>query len=122
MFPGYLFASFDLAEMHRQVRHAHGVIGIVQFGGRYPTVDEEALVQLRDRIGAAEVKELNYELSQGDQVKILEGAFVGLEAGVTQVLPAKERVKVLVDFFGGRVQVEVEHASVLLQVAHPLAA
>jgi len=108
--------------MHRQVRHAHGVIGIVQFGGRYPTVDEEALVQLRDRIGAAEVKELNYELSQGDQVKILEGAFVGLEAGVTQVLPAKERVKVLVDFFGGRVQVEVEHASVLLQVAHPLAA
>jgi hypothetical protein len=54
MFPGYLFASFDLAEMHRQVRYAHGVIGMVQFGGRYPMVDEEALVQLRDRIGAAE--------------------------------------------------------------------
>jgi hypothetical protein len=48
MFPGYLFASFDLAEMHRQVRYAHGAIGIVHFGGRYPTVDEEALVQLRD--------------------------------------------------------------------------
>ena len=74
------------------------------------------------RIDAAEVKELNYELSQGDQVKILEGAFVGLEAGVTQVLPAKERAKVLVDFLGGRVQAEVEHASVLLHVAHPLAA
>src|SRR6202008_1357728 len=33
MFPGYLFALFELAEMHRQVRYAHGVSGIVQFGG-----------------------------------------------------------------------------------------
>jgi len=122
MFPGYLFARFELAEMHRQVRYALGVIGIVQFGGRYPTVDEEALVQLRDRIGVAEVKELNYELSKGDQVKIVEGAFMGIEAMVTQILSAKERVKVLVDFLGRRMEADVEHGSVLLQVAHPLAA
>src|SRR6516225_11676502 len=51
MFPGYLFARFELAEMHRQVRYAHGVSGIVQFGGRYPTIGEETLVQLRDQIG-----------------------------------------------------------------------
>jgi len=108
--------------MHRQVRYAHGVSGIVQFGGRYPTVAEEALAQLHDRIGVAEVEELNYELSQGDQVKIVEGAFVGIEAVVTQVLPAKERVKVLLDFLGRQMEADVEHASVLLQVAHPLAA
>jgi transcriptional antiterminator RfaH len=122
MFPGYLFARFDLAEMHRQVRYAHGISGIVQFGGRYPTIDEEALVHLRDQIGVAEVKELNYDLSRGDQVKIVEGAFVGIEAVVTQVLPAKERVKVLVDFLGRQMEAEVEHGSVLLQLAHPLAA
>jgi transcriptional antiterminator RfaH len=122
MFPGYLFAHFALAEMHRQVRYAHGVSGLVQFGGRYPTIDEETLAHLRDHIGVAEVKELNYELSKGDQVKLVEGAFVGLEAIVTQVLPAKERVKVLMDFLGRKVEAEVEHASVLLQVAHPLAA
>jgi transcriptional antiterminator RfaH len=122
MFPGYLFARFELAEMHRQVRYAHGVSGIVQFGGRYPTVDEEALAQLRGCIGVAEVKEVNYELSQGDQVKIIEGAFVGIEAVITKVLPAKERVKVLLDFLGRRMEADVEHGSVLLQVAHPLAA
>jgi transcriptional antiterminator RfaH len=122
MFPGYLFAHFELAEMHRQVRYAHGVSGIVQFGGRYPTIEDRALAQLREYSGAAEIKELNYELSQGDQVKVVEGVFVGLEAVVTQVVPAKERVKILMDFLGRKVEAEVEHTSVLLDVAHPLAA
>src|SRR5580658_9275398 len=35
MFPGYLFARFELAEMHRQVRYTHGVRGIVRFADRY---------------------------------------------------------------------------------------
>jgi transcriptional antiterminator RfaH len=122
MFPGYLFAHFELGEMHRQVRYAHGVSGIVQFGGRYPTIEDRALEQLREYSGAAEIKELNYELSQGDQVKIIGGVFVGLEAVVTQVIPAKERVKILMDFLGQKVEAEVEHVSVLLDVAHPLAA
>ena len=122
MFPGYLFAFFELAEMHPQVRYAHGVSGIVQFGGRYPRIGEETLAQLRDHIGGAEVKELNYELSQGDQVKIIEGAFIGLEAMVTQVLPVKERIKILMDFLGRQMEVEVHCSAVLQQVAHPLAA
>jgi transcriptional antiterminator RfaH len=122
MFPGYLFASFELGEMHRQVLYAPGVSGIVRFADRYPTVDEGALAQLREHIGGAEVKELNYKLSQGDDVEIVEGAFVGLEAVVTQVLPAKERVKVLMEFLGRKIEAEVDRASVLRQTVHPLAA
>jgi transcriptional antiterminator RfaH len=122
MFPGYLFARFELAEMHRQVGYAHGVTGIVRFGGRYPTINEWALVQLQDHTGRAEVKEVDYGLSQGDDVKIAEGAFAGLEAVVTQVLPAKQRVKVLMDFLGRKMEAEVESSSVLRQVTHPLAA
>jgi transcriptional antiterminator RfaH len=122
MFPGYLFARFELSEMHRQVRYAHGVSDIVQFGGRYPTIEDRALAHLREQTGAAETKELNYELSPGDPVKVVEGAFVGLEAVVTHVVPAKERVKILVDFLGRKLEAEIEHASVLLEVAHPLAA
>src|SRR5271157_1485528 len=90
MFPGYLFARFELAEMHRQVRYAHGVSGIVRFADRYPTIEEGALAQLRGHTGTAEVKELSYDLSEGDQVQIVGGAFVGLEAVVTKVLSTKE--------------------------------
>ena len=122
MFPGYLFARFELSEMHRQVQYAHGVSGIVRFADRYPTIEEGTLAQLRDNTGAAEIKELSYELSQGDQVKIVNGIFGGLEAVVTQVLPAKERVKVLMDFLGRQIEAEVERSNVLPQVDHPLAA
>ena len=122
MFPGYLFARFGLSEMHRQVRYTHGVIGIVRFGDRYATVEDGVLAPLRDHTDFAEVKEMNFELSQGDWVKVTEGAFVGLEALITQVLPAKERVKVLMEFLGRNVEAEVEQANVLPQVVHPLAA
>jgi transcriptional antiterminator RfaH len=122
MFPGYLFARFWLSEMHSQVRYAHGVIGIVRFGDRYPTIEERALAPLRDNTDFAEIKELNYELSQGDRVNITDGAFLGLEAVVTQVLPTKQRVKILMEFLGRNVEAEVEQEDVLLQVAHPLTA
>ncbi len=114
--------AFELAEKHRQVRYAHGVSGIVRFADRYPTIEETALAQLRDYANGVEIKELSYELSQGDQVKIVEGAFFGLQAVVTQVLSAKERVKVLMDFLGRKMEAEVDSSTVLRQVAHPLAA
>jgi transcriptional antiterminator RfaH len=122
MFPGYLFARFELTEMHRRVRYAHGVSAIVRFADRYPTIEDAVLTQLRQQTGVGEVKQLGYEVSQGDQIKIIKGAFAGLEAVVTQILPVKERVKVLMDFLGRKVEAEVQHSSVLRQVAQPLAA
>jgi transcriptional antiterminator RfaH len=122
MFPGYLFARFELVEMHRQVRYAHGVSAIVRFADRYPTIDQGAVEQLRAHTGDSGVKELSYKLSQGDDVRIVDGAFAGLEAVVVQVLPAKERVRILMDFLGRKIEAEVENACVLRQMAHPLAA
>jgi transcriptional antiterminator RfaH len=121
MFPSYLFAHFELAEMHRQVAYAHGVRGIVRFADRYPTIEEGVLAQLRDHVGVTEVKELDYAPSEGDNVTIAKGAFAGLEAVVTQILPAKERVRVLMDLLGRKIEAEVECSSILREVGHPLA-
>jgi transcriptional antiterminator RfaH len=117
MFPSYLFAHFELATQHRQVEYAHGVRGIVRFANRYPTIEDGILAELRDYVGANEIKELDYGLSQGDNVRITQGAFAGLEAVVTQILPARERVKILVDFLGRKVEAEVDRASLLWQAA-----
>jgi transcriptional antiterminator RfaH len=122
MFPGYFFANFDLRERHRQVRYAHGVIGIVQFGNRYATIEDGALALLREETGVDEIKVLRYELSLGHQVKIVGGIFAGLETVVTQILSAKERVKILLDFLGRQIEVEVERSSVVPQAEHTLAA
>jgi transcriptional antiterminator RfaH len=113
MFPAYLFARFELTEMYRHVQYARGVSGIVRFGSQYPIIREEALAQWRNHTGYSEIKELNYEVGEGDQVKIVDGVFAGLEAVVTRVMPAKQRVKVLMDFLGRKMETEVEHSSVL---------
>jgi transcriptional antiterminator RfaH len=115
MFPTYLFAHFELSTMLRQVAYAQDVRGIVRFADEYPTIDEEVLAQLREHVGVQELKELAYAPSEGDNVTIAAGAFAGLEAVITQVLPAKERVKILMEFLGRKIEAEVECSSVLHQ-------
>ena len=56
---------------------------------------------------------MDYGLSPGDNVRIMQGAFAGLEAVVTQILPARERVKILMDFLGRKVEADVDCASLL---------
>jgi len=121
MFPSYLFAHFDLAKLQRAVEYAHDVKGIVRFADRYPTIEDQVLAQLQDHVGNQEVRELDYAPSEGDTVTIGEGAFAGLDAIVTQVLPARERVKVLLHFLGRDIEAEVECASILQQSAEPVA-
>jgi transcriptional antiterminator RfaH len=113
LFPGYLFAQFALTKMHQVVSYTPGVRGIVRFANRYPTIEEVVVDQLREHVGEREIRIMNYEPSQGDNVKIGEGALAGLEAVVTQILPARDRVRVLMDFLGRKVEMELERSSVL---------
>ena len=113
LFPTYLFAHFELAAMQRKVEYTQDVRGIVRFADQYPTIEEEVLAQLREDVGVQEIKDLAYALSEGDNVTITAGAFAGLEAVITQVLPAKERVKVLMEFLGKKIEAEVECCRIL---------
>jgi transcriptional antiterminator RfaH len=113
LFPGYLFAHFDLAKMHRAVTYARGVRSIVRFANRYPIIDEEIVNRLREQVGEKEIRLLDYAPSQGDKVKVAEGAFAGLDAIVTQILPARARIRVLLEFLGRKVEAELERSAVL---------
>ena len=122
MFPGYLFARFALPKMHRQIQYTYGVRGIVRFGDRYPTIEDAVLAKLRNHTGGGEVTELNYELSEGVQVQITGGPFAGLEAMVTKILPAKQRVRILMEFLGTKLEAEVGDSNVLPQSVYRLPA
>jgi transcriptional antiterminator RfaH len=113
LFPGYLFAQFDLVRMHRVVGYAPGVRSIVRFANRYPIIDEVTVAQLSEHVGEKEIKVIDYEPSQGDNVKLSGVAFAGLDAVVTQVLPARARVRVLMDFLGRKIEAEFESSAVL---------
>ena len=113
MFPGYFFAQFDYLTQRRAVEHAPGVRGLVQFGDRVATIDAPTIEGLRRRMEANETVTIDPEIKVGQEVQIAHGPFQGLEALVTQLLPASERVRVLLEFLGRSVQMEVSKATLI---------
>jgi transcriptional antiterminator RfaH len=113
MFPGYLFAKFIYSTQHRAVESSHGISGIVHFGDRLATLPENIVTALQSRVGAEEIVTLDCSIKVGQSVQLTDGAFQGLEAVVTYLLPAKDRIRVLFDFLGRSVEMEVSTAKVL---------
>jgi transcriptional antiterminator RfaH len=107
LFPGYLFARFELPRHVLQVRYAAGVQTIVHFGTHIPIVPEDIMAALMAEFGREEVREVNADPVPGDAVEIVMGAFAGLKAVVTRVIPARQRVAVLLEFLGRQLTVEI---------------
>ena len=116
MFPGYLFARFDFSTFHRIVRHAHGVSTIVHFGTRVPKLDEALVSSLREQCAGFDGHTIviDPEFEPGNIVKVAGGAFRGFETIVTRVIPARERVCVLLDFLGQQIEAELSRRDVVL--------
>jgi transcriptional antiterminator RfaH len=113
MFPGYLFARFTYPLLHRRVEHSPGVRGIVHFGDYVATLDPQTMAALQEKTGEEEIITLDPEIKVGQSVRIAEGPFQGLEVVVTRLLPARERVKVLLEFLGRPVETEISTPKIL---------
>jgi len=99
--------------MHRAVEHASGVNGIVHFGEYLATIDPTVVSALQERAGDEEVVTIDPEIKTGQSVQIAEGPFQGLEAVVTRVVPARQRVRVLLEFLGRSVETEISMPRIL---------
>jgi transcriptional antiterminator RfaH len=113
MFPGYLFAKFVYPAQHRAVESSHGIRGILRFGDRLATIPEETVAALLLKAGSDEVVTVDSSPKIGEPVQIVEGPFQGLEVVVTQLLPAKERIRVLLEFLGRPLEMEIPTTKVL---------
>lgn len=113
LFPGYLFARFELRLYLRRVQHARGVSGIVHFGEGWPSVPDAVIAELKSAIGDEAVRVIGDALLPGDEVTIASGAFHGLSAVVQTYLPARERVAVLLDFLGRQTLLQLPRESLV---------
>jgi transcriptional antiterminator RfaH len=120
LFPNYVFSRFDYAATHRRIRAARGVLKIVGFGGCPVPVDETIISSLREAVSEQETILLDTSVDPGDEVQVIGGPFGGLKAVVTRVMPAKERVAILLELLGTVREVEVPLAFVLPEAGHPL--
>ena len=110
MFPGYLFAQFDYATFHRRVRQGPGITGFVQFGDRLGLLADELISELKARMGQDEVVEINQGFEPGQNVQIAQGPFQGLEALVTRLIAARDRVEILIEWMGRSLHAEASVA------------
>jgi transcriptional antiterminator RfaH len=92
------------------VRSAHGVTKIVRFGQYYPLISDQVIEELQDLTTTGD---LLPALVVGSSVTIARGTLAGSEAVITEVLPAKERVRLLLNFLGRETVVEANMDTLL---------
>lgn len=122
LFPGYLFARFNWRHLFRAVHHAPSVSGLVHFGPHYPTVSVASLNELRAVFGQEAIHMIPSTPAPGDPVEVVGGPFSGLQAVVSQVMPGRERVRILLEFLGRQTVVEVAVDAICRQVEPRLGA
>ena len=113
LFPGYLFARFDLKQALRAVQSASGVQCVVRFGEGWPTIPNLVIQEMMATIGQVDVRVISDEFKPGETVLFAEGALLGLRAVVTRVMPGSERVAVLMEFLGQQSHVVVSAKSLV---------
>ena len=120
LFPGYIFSSFDPSINMRTVNYCQGVSYIVRHGldpVEVPGVVIEELESLTD-CGVISVSSSKPEL--GQPVRVLHGLFEGQEGKVVKLIPAKQRIQVLLEILGAVSTVEVDEDFVDAGETHPL--
>ncbi len=108
LFPGYTFARFSLGERIRAVNGSHGVLRVVRFGeDSYPTIPDEIIGEWKQAVDDRTLITIEEEFRPGDEVEVVEGPLKGLRTVITQVLPAQERVRILLELLGEVREVQV---------------
>lgn len=114
-FPGYVLVEMIMTDDSWYiVRNTPGVTGFVGSHGAgskpAPLLQEEINHILRS-IGMS-TRQSDLEVALGDTVKIIEGAFSGLEGVVTEIDEEKQKLKVNIDMFGRETSTELDFEQV----------
>jgi transcriptional antiterminator RfaH len=113
LFPGYLFARFNYEDLRHQVNGTPGVTRVVRFGDRPIPVEEAVMTELRSLVKDDETVEVTADPQPGSEVIVAGGAMRGLRALVTRVMPARQRIAILLELLGNTHEVEIETERVL---------
>jgi transcriptional antiterminator RfaH len=112
LFPCYIFVRCLIEERVDEIRYSIGVSSLVRFGQRIAVVPDPVIDDLRECFEADEPMPVEERLRAGDEVTVNGGPFMGFDAIVLRVLPARRRVQILLDVLGRPTLVEVDRTTV----------
>ena len=107
LFPGYLFARFDPAELQATVRGTRGVLHLVSRDGRPVDVDAAVIAELHALGPDAVLSMLDEELKVGAKARVIRGIFSGSEGEVVRLASPQKRVALLLSILGSDQPVEL---------------
>jgi transcriptional antiterminator NusG len=112
IYPGYVLVEMVLDDdSWYVVRNTPGVTGFVGSGNRpIPLAEEEVKAILGQVTDEAPKFRIHYH--KGDTVRIVSGPFQEFTGIVDEILPEKEKVRVLVSIFGRETPVELDFTQV----------
>ena len=113
LFPCYLFVRCDFERLD-EIRYVNGISSLVHFGHGIPKVPETVIEELQRCFETEEPMSVQDRLFPGAEVTVAEGSFQGFRGIVLRVLPARQRVQILLDFLGRTTVTEVDRKSVTL--------
>jgi len=108
LFPGYVFARFDITSMFRNVRFTRGVHSVLSFGGKPAQVHEDVIAMCRSRIGQDGYVQITPKFQMNEPVVIQSGAFKGITAVFEKEMPGRQRVSVLLRALTWQARVELD--------------
>ena len=112
-FPGYIFVEMEMSEAARHVvKDTPKVTGFI--GHQTPQeVKPPQIEDLRKGIVEGAVKpKPRISFEEGDEVRVIDGAFANFSGTVEEVKPEKQKLKVKVSIFGRATPVELDFSQV----------
>lgn len=111
MFPGYILVEMVMTdEAWFIVRNTPGVTGFIGSSGKgakpFPLTPSE-VDKILGNMGMSRL-DIENEISEGDSVKVINGAFANMFGKVRSIDMANQKIEVVLDLFGQETVVEVD--------------
>lgn len=108
LFPGYVFVRCSLEKSFDDIQHANGVAALVHFGKRVPRIADAIIEELQRFFPTGEPLPVQDQILPGEEVAMGDGPFTGMKAVVLRVLPARQRIEVLLEILGRPAPLELD--------------
>jgi transcriptional antiterminator NusG len=113
-FPGYILVHMDLDdETWHVVKGTPKITGFVGDATSPPSISDDEVARMTQRIkeGASKPKPL-ISFEEGENVRVTTGPFANFSGFVDEVMPEKEKLRVLVQVFGRATPVILDYTNV----------
>lgn len=112
LFPRYIFVNFDAEMLLHKVCNSRGVQKVLSIDNAPVPVDDEIIALIQSKVADDGFVKLAEQLARGDEVRIKDGSFKGINGVFDHTLKDKNRVMILLTAINYQASVIVERDQV----------